>query len=210
MGRWAPTRRSGRPVPARDHPARMRPAGRREDLPTETRIVVDPDAFGTAMGLLAVVAVVTGVAAVAGRVTGRRRWVPDTDRALTFAFGIAAVATAGSLVFSEVYHYTPCELCWYQRIAMYPLSVMLGVAAFRRDLDVRRYALPLAGIGAALSTWHVLVQRVPAIAGTTSCEATAPCTGIWVEALGLLTIPTMAGMGFLAIVALLATARHDA
>ena len=170
---------------------------------------MDPDAFGNAMGLLAVVAVVAGIVAVAGRATGRPRWVPDAERALTFAFGIAAVATGGSLIFSEAYHYTPCELCWYQRIAMYPLAVLLGIAAVRRDLDVRRYALPLAGVGAAVSTWHVLVQRVPALAGTTSCEATAPCTGIWVEALGVLTIPTMAGMGFLAIVALLAAAQHD-
>src|SRR5690606_11054580 len=126
---------------------------------------------------------------------GRAGWTPDRDRALAGAFGIAAVATGGSLVFSDVYHFTPCELCWYQRIAMYPLVVLLGVAAVRRDLDVRRYALPLAVVGAALSTWHVLVQRVPAMAATTSCEATAPCTGIWVEALGWLTIPTMAGMG---------------
>ena len=171
---------------------------------------MDPDAFGNAMGLLAVVAVLAGLVAVACRITGRRQWVPDAERALVFAFGIAAVATGGSLIFSEVYHYTPCELCWYQRIAMYPLTVLLGVAALRRDLDVRRYVLPLAGVGAALSTWHVLVQRVPALSGTTSCDATAPCTGIWVEALGALTIPTMAGMGFLAIIALLAAARHDA
>ncbi len=106
---------------------------------------MDPDAFGNAMGLLAVVAVVAGLVAVAGRVTDRPRWVPDAERALTFAFGIAAVATGGSLIFSEVHHYTPCELCWYQRIAMYPLAVVLGIAAVRRDLDVRRYALPLAG-----------------------------------------------------------------
>lgn len=165
---------------------------------------MDPDAFGNAMGLLAVVAVLAGLAAVVGRLTGRA--VLDPDRALAGSFGIAAVATAGSLVLSDVYHFTPCELCWYQRIAMYPLVVLLGVAAVRRDLGVRRYALPLSVVGAGLSTWHVLVQRVPAMAATTSCEATAPCTGIWLEALGWLTIPTMAGMGFLAITALLATA----
>ena len=168
---------------------------------------MQPDAFANAMGLLAVAAVLAGAVAVVGRLLGRAGWVPDADRALTFAFGIAAVATGGSLVFSEVYHYTPCELCWYQRIAMYPLAVILGIAAVRRDLAIRRYALPLSVVGALVSTWHVLVQRVPALAGTTSCDATAPCTGIWVEALGWLTIPTMAGMGFLAITALLAAAR---
>lgn len=171
---------------------------------------MDPDVFGTAMGLLAVVALLATVVVVAGRVLRRPAWLPDGVTALTGAFGIAAVATAGSLTFSEVYHYTPCELCWVQRIAMYPLALLLGIAAVRRDLDVRRYALPLSIGGALVSVWHVLVQRVPAMASTTSCEATAPCTGIWVEALGVLTIPTMAGIGFIAITALLAAARPDA
>lgn len=171
---------------------------------------MDADVFATAMGLLAVVAAVAAVVVVAGRLRGRARWVPDATTGLTGAFGIAAVATGGSLTFSEVYHFTPCELCWVQRIAMYPLAVLLGIAAVRRDLDVRVYALPLAVGGALVSTWHVLVQRVPAMAGTTSCDATAPCTGIWVEALGVLTLPTMAAIGFLAITALLATARPDA
>lgn len=170
---------------------------------------MDVDVFATAMGMLAVVAAVVAIVVTAGRVLGRPAWRPDATSALVGAFGIAAVATAGSLTFSEAYHYTPCELCWVQRIAMYPLAVLLGIAAVRRDLDVRRYALPLSVGGALVSTWHVLVQRVPAMAGTTSCEATAPCTGIWVEALGVLTIPTMAGVGFLAITALLATARTD-
>lgn len=171
-------------------------------------VSVDPDVFATAMGLLALVATVAAVVVVAGHLLGRPGWVPDGPSALTGAFGIAAVATAGSLIFSEVYHFTPCELCWVQRIAMYPLAVILGIAAFRRELDIRRYVLPLSVIGAVVSTWHVLVQRVPAMAGTTSCEATAPCTGIWVEAFGVLTIPTMAGIGFLSITALLATARR--
>lgn len=170
---------------------------------------MDADVFATAMGLLTVVAAVAGIGALAGRILGRAAWVPSGSTALTGGFGIAAVATAGSLTFSEVYHFTPCELCWVQRIAMYPLAVILGIAAVRRDLDVRRYAMPLAVGGALVSTWHVLVQRIPAMAGTTSCDATAPCTGIWVEALGVLTIPTMAGVGFLAITALLATARPE-
>lgn len=92
---------------------------------------------------------------------------------------------------------------------MYPLALVLGIAAGRRDIDVRRYAIPLAGLGAVVATWHVLVQRVPAMAGTTSWEATAPCTGIWVETLGALTIPTMALVGFLAIIALLSTAHTE-
>jgi disulfide bond formation protein DsbB len=168
---------------------------------------LDADIFATALGLLAAVALAAAITVVVSRVLAHGVWAPDGTTALVGAFGVAAVATTGSLVFSEVYHFTPCELCWVQRIAMYPLVVILGIALARRDLDVRRYVLPLSVAGLLVSTWHVLVQRVPAMAGTTSCEATAPCTGIWVEALGVLTIPTMAGIGFLAITALLATAR---
>lgn len=171
---------------------------------------MDPDVFASALGLLAVVAALAAAVVVLGRGLQRPAWVPSPDTALTGAFGIAAVATGGSLIFSEVYHFTPCELCWVQRIAMYPLALLLGIAAVRRDLAVRHYAIPLAGLGALVSTWHVLVQRVPAMAGTTSCEATAPCTGIWVEALGVLTIPTMALVGFVAIIALLSAAHADA
>lgn len=171
---------------------------------------MDVDVFATAMGLLAVVALLAAVVVTAGRLLGRPTWRPDATTALAGAFGVASVATAGSLTFSEAYHFAPCELCWVQRIAMYPLAVVLGIAAVRRDLDVRRYALPLSVGGALVSTWHVLLQRVPALASSSSCDATAPCNAIWVEALGVLTIPTMAGIGFLAITALLATAHPDA
>lgn len=172
-------------------------------------MTLDAPVFGNAMGLLAVLAVLAGVTAVFGRVTGRQSLVPDASTALLGAFGIAAVATAGSLTYSEVYHYTPCELCWAQRIGMYPLALLLGVALARRDLSVRWYAIPLASLGLLVSTWHVLLQRIPSLAGTTSCDASAPCNVIWVRALGVLTIPTMAGMGFLAIIALLLAARPD-
>lgn len=163
--------------------------------------------FATAMALLAVIAVGAAALAVVGRVTGRVDWTPDARTALVGALGIATVATLGSLTFSEVFHFTPCRLCWWQRYAMYPLVPMLAVGAWRGQLTYRRVAIPVALVGAGISTWHVLVQRVPSMSGTTSCDATAPCTGIWVEGLGIFTIPTMALAGFVAIVVLLATAR---
>ena len=67
------------------------------------------------------------------------------DAALWIAFLVAAVAMAGSLYFSEVANYMPCRLCWFQRIAMYPLAVILLVAAIRGDRGVRWYAVPLGG-----------------------------------------------------------------
>lgn len=163
--------------------------------------------FATAMGLLAVLAVAAAVRAVVGRLADRPAWVPDARTALLGALGIATVATLGSLTFSEVYHFTPCELCWWQRYAMYPLVPVLAVGAWRADLTFRRVVIPVGVVGAGIATWHVLVQRVPAMSGSVSCDMTAPCSGIWVEALGVLTIPTMALAGFVAIVVLLATAH---
>lgn len=118
------------------------------------------------------------------------------------AAAVAATATAGSLWYSEVAGFVPCELCWYQRIAMYPLAVVLVIAGVRGDAAIRPYARVLAAIGLAISAWHVAVQRVPSLAGASSCSADTPCNAIWVDAFGVFTIPTMAACGFLAILVL--------
>jgi len=123
-------------------------------------------------------------------------WV--SPLALVLAAVVAAVAMLGSLYFSEVAHFPPCRLCWYQRICMYPLVPILAIAAARRDRAVRWYALPLAVIGAAISTWHILVERFPSLESA-ACDPANPCTIIWVEKLGYLTIPTMALSGFVVI-----------
>jgi disulfide bond formation protein DsbB len=122
--------------------------------------------------------------------------------ALSLAALVAAVATAGSLYFSEVANYVPCALCWYQRIAMYPLVVVLGIAALRGDVQIRRYAGPLAAVGALISIYHIGVERLPGLP-TGSCSLDAPCDLIWVERFGFVTIPVMALAGFLAILTLL-------
>ena len=69
--------------------------------------------------------------------------------ALWLAFTVAAGATAGSLYFSEVEHFVPCRMCWFQRIFMYPLAIVLLVAAIRKDRAVKYTAVPLAAIGRA-------------------------------------------------------------
>jgi disulfide bond formation protein DsbB len=85
---------------------------------------------------------------------------------------------------------------------MYPLVIILGIAAIRGDAGVRRYAAPVAVIGAALSIWHIGVERLPGLP-TGSCSVSAPCDLIWVERFGFVTIPVMALAGFLAILTLL-------
>ena len=128
--------------------------------------------------------------------------------ALTLAFVVAAVSMAGSLYFSEVAHFVPCRLCWYQRIAMYPLVPVLGLAALRRDANIRIYGIALAGIGAVLSSYHVVLERYPSLESGV-CDPTNPCTLIWIRRFGYLTIPTMALSAFAAIVVLLLTAGRD-
>lgn len=122
--------------------------------------------------------------------------------ALWLAFAVALTATAGSLYFSEVAGLEPCTLCWYQRIAMYPLVLILGIAAWRGDWGVRRYAAPLAAIGAVVAAYHILLQRVPSLPST-GCSVTAPCSAIDLERFGFVTIPFMAFAAFAAILTVL-------
>lgn len=121
---------------------------------------------------------------------------------LWWAWAVALTSTLGSLYFSEVANFVPCNLCWYQRIAMYPLAVILLVGALRRDSGVRWYAVPLAAIGAAISTYHVLVERFPSLESSNVCSVAVPCNFVWFEEFGFVTLPYMALSAFLLILVL--------
>ena len=156
--------------------------------------------FLALLALLAAIAIVlVAVFAAVGRMGDVRRHVGPI--ALWLAFAVAITSTAGSLYLSEVAGFVPCTLCWYQRIAMYPLVIILGLAAWRRDTDVRLYVGPLAAIGALIAAYHVALERLPALPSG-ACTLDAPCTVIWFEQFGFVTIPVMALVGFLSILAL--------
>ncbi|MEZ5142610.1 MAG: disulfide oxidoreductase [Acidimicrobiales bacterium] len=123
--------------------------------------------------------------------------------ALWLGFAVALTATLGSLYYSEIAKFTPCKLCWYQRIAMYPLVLLLGIAAVRRDRGIRVYALAQAGVGAAIAAYHTYLQAFPD-SSSSFCTVDAPCTLRHVWELGFVSIPFMALAGFLLIIALLA------
>ncbi len=114
---------------------------------------------------------------------------------LTFAWVVALVATLGSLYYSEVRLFLPCELCWYQRIFMYPQAVLLGLALWRQDLFVWPYALTLSLIGGSISTLHLLEQRFPDLF-TLACKPPVPCS---VEYIPQFPIPLQALIAFLLI-----------
>ena len=162
------------------------------------------------LALLALVALAAGVIALAACLAAglRERLADFGPLLLPLALAVATVATAGSLYYSEVAGYPPCELCWYQRICMYPLVPVLAVGLWRRERAVGWYALPLAVVGLGVSAYHYQLQLFDR--GSTSCDPSAPCAFQWVDALGFASIPFMAGCGFLAIAGLaLLSIRSD-
>lgn len=128
-------------------------------------------------------------------------------RAIAIAWIVALLATAGSLYFSEVAGFTPCTLCWYQRIAMYPFVVLLGVGLLRRARSVTG-APALAAVGAAVAGYHVALEWVPALDGG-ACAAAAPCTFVWFREFGIFSLPTLALTAFLLIFTLLVVRDPD-
>lgn len=164
---------------------------------------MDVDQLSLLFGLLSFLAIGLGVAAFAAALSGRVESVrPLVDLLLPVAFAVALVSTLGSLYYSGVVHFRPCRLCWWQRIMMYPLVPFLGVASLRRDRLAAFYALPLALGGLGYSIYHTQLRWFPEQGS--SCEAEAACTSVWVNTFGFVSIPFMAGAGFVAIAGLLA------
>lgn len=122
---------------------------------------------------------------------------------LVAAWVIALIATLGALFIGEVMGQAPCELCWYQRIAMFPLSWILGVAAFRGSQGWGWYALPLAGIGALVATFHSLVFYDILSEGIHQCGAGPSCTDDGMMLFGFAPIPVLSLVAFILIIVLL-------
>ena len=119
---------------------------------------------------------------------------------------VAGTAMLGSLYFSEIANFVPCTLCWYQRIAMYPLAILATIAAIRKD-DLRVYLTVLASIGAVISAYHWLLERFPSIdAGV--CSTAIPCELVWFEKFGFITLPFMALTAFCAVLVVMTLPRR--
>jgi disulfide bond formation protein DsbB len=130
------------------------------------------------------------------------------------AFVVAAFATGGSLFFSEIAGFVPCELCWFQRICMYPLSILTLFAATHRDYRFARYLIPLAVVGASVSVYHLLIEN-NVISEPSACRiGGAGCAVKWINEFGYMTIPTLALTGFALLIGFLALAaaggEHEA
>ena len=123
---------------------------------------------------------------------------------------LAVVSTLGSLFFSEVMALKPCVLCWYQRIFMYPLVVILLVGMYPLDIKVVRYALPLAVIGWLFAVYHYMLYSGFIPEGLQPCDKELSCTEINLELFGFITIPMLSILSFTAIIALLVVFRSRA
>jgi len=132
-----------------------------------------------------------------------RRALIDHGVGFWIAWIMAVVATAGSLYFSEVLGWVPCQLCWFQRIAMYPLVVVLLVAALRRERSGAWYALVFPLVGMWISIRHIYIEVNPAAESAACRIGGGGCATRWIDALGYLTIPGMSLTAFLAIGAIL-------
>ncbi len=154
-----------------------------------------------AVGALVVIAAMAAVgrrtplAFVRKRLKGFELWL---------AFLVTALATGGSLFFSEVAHFPPCEVCWYQRICMYPLAIATLVVAASGAGRAARWLLPLSVAGAGLSAYHVLIENglAPQTRGCLLSSA-GGCALKWINEFGFVTIPMLALTAFALVFAFL-------
>ena len=111
----------------------------------------------------------------------------------------AIAATAGSLIFSEVLGYAPCLLCWYQRIAMYPLVVIIAVGIILNDKKLVFYALPLSIAGGVIAFLQYLLQLGVLTEASFPCRVGVSCATREVYYFGFITIPFLSLVSFIII-----------
>ena len=138
----------------------------------------------------------------------------DTERSpgqgwmLVFAcWLVASASTLGALFLSEVMAIAPCVLCWYQRIFMFPLVLILPAGLLPFDQRVVRYALPLALVGWLIALFHVLLLAGYIPERIEPCAQGVPCTDEQIVWFGFLKIPHLSLLAFSIVIALLILTR---
>jgi disulfide bond formation protein DsbB len=120
----------------------------------------------------------------------------------------AWLATGGSLFFSEVLNFTPCMLCWYQRILMYPLAIILTIGMLRRNNELHHYTLPFSVVGIFVSLYHYLLIKTDWFPPP-PCLKSVPCTVDYFNILGFINIPFMAFIAFIIITVMIVASQHE-
>lgn len=162
----------------------------------------------TTTALLALIALAGAIVLIIARLFGAGRpAVASLGSRMTrlrtpLTFAIASVSMVGSLYFSEVEHYLPCRLCWFQRVAMYPIALIALVGLIRKDRHARWYIVPFAAIGVCISTYHYLIEW-GVLSDSESCALFGPsCADVWFREFGFISLAAMAWAGFVAIMVL--------
>ncbi len=124
---------------------------------------------------------------------------------LLTAWVFATGATLGSLFFSEVMELPPCSLCWYQRVFMMPLALVLFMGLFPFDAKVVRYALPLSAAGTLVALYHILLQVGVIPESVAPCSQGVSCTDVELLVFGVFSIPVLSFLAFGAVTTLLVT-----
>jgi len=175
-----------------------------------------PEEAGELFGYLALAAGISGIILI-GLIIASKKSAPIAEKiaelrldhsreALFLAGFVALFAMMASLYLSEIAHFLPCKLCWYQRIVMYPMAFLFIFAAFRNDFGIKPYGLGLAAFGAFVSIYHYQLQMNPN-QHSPFCSAFESCTVQYLNVFDFMSIPLMALMGFIFIFALLLFAQ---
>jgi disulfide bond formation protein DsbB len=172
------------------------------------------EAFELFFALLAFLALAGSIGVViarlAGGAAGRNFVAGLAPLGLAVPALVTSVSMVGSLYFSEAVGYRPCVLCWYQRIAMYALAIVLVIAAIRKDRSITLYAMVLAAIGTVISAYHWLLEQWPSI-DTGTCSADAPCSVPYFQVFGFVSLAFMAFCAFVTVLVFLGVvSRKDA
>ncbi|MFS1516051.1 disulfide oxidoreductase [Bacillus sp. SCS-151] len=118
---------------------------------------------------------------------------------LFISWAVSLIATLGSLFFSEVMMFIPCELCWYQRILMYPLVIILGIALVKKDYSISLYSFVLSTIGGLISIYHLSIQKISFMGEHSLSCGMIPCNVEYINWMGFITIPFLALIAFVLI-----------
>ena len=150
-----------------------------------------------------------GLVVLFARIFKAKKFLVEVQKiALLLAALITTTAMLGSLYFSEIVNYVPCRLCWYQRAAMYPLAILLIVANFKKLKFTKLVAVVLALAGGSISTYHWFLERFPDLdAGV--CDAKLPCSVVWFENFGFVTLSFMAFTAFFTTIVLVTLSPQE-
>lgn len=125
------------------------------------------------------------------------------ENSAQLALALAIVASFGTLFFSEIMKFTPCVLCWYQRICMYPMVIIISVGLWKKDKNLFYFVLPFSIIGILISAYHNLLYYGIIPESIAPCTLSAPCTSRQLELFGFVTIPLLSLLAFTTITILM-------